>query len=273
MTLPYENYTLGRVAARHEKQILDKRDCFIIMDDDPAIIRLFERYSVNHRPIGAQNIEEALHLVETIQPSAIVVGSEQDRRLLEEVIHNSGQSLTIIVCPMPSGRRAMQLYGATDYLVKPVTQQALHNAVQRISVTAHHVLIIDDDQDTVRMFGRMLQTLPSVQEVWKAYSGREGLALMRHQRPDVVILDVLMRDVDGLTTLQIMQNDPALCDIPVIMASASGAAEAIAPVAKGKLCVESINGFQPIELVHCVEALLEAFTPTIALGLSETRSG
>jgi len=41
----------------------------------------------------------------------------------------------------------------------------------------------------------------------KAYSGREGLALMRYQRPDVVVLDVIMPDVDGLTILQIMQND------------------------------------------------------------------
>ncbi len=265
VTLPYENYTLGRVAARHEKQSLDKGDCFIVMDDDPEMIRLFERYSVNHRPLGAQNLEEALRLVETIQPSAIVVSNEQDRNLLVEATRKSGRPLNIISCPMPSGRRAMQLYGATDYLVKPVTQQALHNAMNRIDVPVQNVLVIDDDQDIVRLFGRMLQTLPHVQEVWKAYSGREGLALMRYQRPDVVVLDVIMPDVDGLTILQIMQNDTVLCDIPVIIASANGAAEAIAPVAKGKLCVESVNGLQPVELVHCIEALVSAFTPTIAL--------
>ncbi len=264
VTLPYENYTLGRITARHEKQSLDKGDCFIVMDDDPEMIRLFERYSVNHRPLGAQNLEEALHLVETIQPSAIVVSNEQDRNLLVDATRKSGRPLNIISCPMPSGRRAMQLYGATDYLVKPVTQQALHNAMNRIDVPVQNVLVIDDDQDIVRLFGRMLQTLPHVQEVWKAYSGREGLALMRYQRPDVVVLDVIMPDVDGLTILQIMQNDTVLCDIPVIIASANGAAEAIAPVAKGKLCVESVNGLQPVELVHCIEALVSAFTPTIA---------
>ncbi len=273
VTLPYENYALSRTNVRHERQATDKRDCFVILDDDPAIIRLFERYTVHHRLIAAQSVEEAIRLMEAIQPSAMVVSNEQDKNLLTAAAQRAGQSPAVIVCPMPSGRRAMQIYGATDYLVKPVTQQALHSAIQRINIVPYNVLVIDDDQDIVRMFGRMIQTLPGVQEVWKAYSGREGLALMRYQRPDLVILDVLMPDVDGLTTLQMMQNDPTLCDIPVIIASASGATEAIAPVAKGTLSVESINGFQPLELVHCVESLLDALTPTIAAERAESRPG
>jgi signal transduction histidine kinase/CheY-like chemotaxis protein len=262
--LPLENNVLSRTFIPHSKQSGDDNTCFVVMTDDPAVIRLFERYTVSHHVVGAQTIEEVLHLCQTVHPSAIVVGSEHDEARLLEITHNTDYNhIPVILCPMPSGKREIQIYGAADYLVKPITQQTLQAAIQRIDQPVHSILVIDDDQDIARMFSRMLQIVPGVREVWKAYTGQEGLVLMRHQRPDVIILDVLMPDIDGLTTLQIMKRDPALQNIPVIIASASGASEAIAPLTRGRLSVDPGDGFQPIQLVRCVEALLDTFTPTI----------
>src|SRR5258708_5437666 len=250
--LPLEDYTIHRPALQEGKHHAIEGDCFVVVDNDPAILKLFERYASKHRALGAQTIEEAFHLWRTVNPTAIIVGNERDREALLQGMQESNSPIAVISCPMPSGRRALQVEGVVDFLVKPVSQQTLYAAIEGINRPISNVLVIDDDQDIVRMFSRMIQTMPGVREVWKAYSGREGLALMRHQSPDAIILDVLMPDVDGLTTLQIMKNDPVLCDIPAIIVSASGAGEAIAPIAKGKLTVEPGNGSHPLKLSRCL---------------------
>ena len=116
---------------------------------------------------------------------------------------------------------------------------------------------MDDDQEIVRLFSRMIQAMSDQYIVRKAYGGVEGMALMQLQPPDVVLLDLLMPDIDGLTILEHMKTIPKLAHIPVIMISARGASESVASSIQGMLTVKKQNGFQPIELVHCIEDIVE----------------
>jgi CheY-like chemotaxis protein len=56
--------------------------------------------------------------------------------------------------------------------------------------------------------------------VLSADRGAEGLKLAREHRPDVVLLDVMMPEMDGPTMFSRMQADPALCGIPVVLLTA-----------------------------------------------------
>jgi CheY-like chemotaxis protein len=218
--------------------------------------QLFERYTSKHKAISAATLEEAARLVKNIQPSALVVDKSRAAN-----IHDVAGSTPVITCSMPSGRRTMQLYGATDYLVKPVSRAELFTSLERLNLPVHTILLIDDDPDVVRMFSRMLQTAPQQYELWKAYGGMEGLAQMEQQPPDVVLLDVLMPEVDGFEVVRKMKANPALASVPIIMISAYGAMETIEASADGELAVVKPAGFQPIELVRCIEALVEEFRP------------
>ncbi|HSM82883.1 MAG TPA: response regulator [Nodosilinea sp.] len=78
------------------------------------------------------------------------------------------------------------------------------------------VLIVDDD-DNIR-----LATQASIEIVagWRtllAASGAEGLALALAQKPDVILLDLMMPDMDGITTLRHLRSHPATQSIPVIL--------------------------------------------------------
>jgi DNA-binding response OmpR family regulator len=170
----------------------------------------------------------------------------------------------VIACAMPSGRRTMQHLGVTDYLVKPITSDGLRQALHRIGRDIHDILIIDDDREIVRLFHRMLQAMPEKYRVRKAYGGLEGLELMRLQPPDAVILDLLMPDLDGLSIVQRMHATAELAHIPIIVVSARGASEAIAPSSNGSLTINKPAGFQPLELVYCIEALIDNFSPATA---------
>jgi CheY-like chemotaxis protein len=54
-------------------------------------------------------------------------------------------------------------------------------------------------------------------DVVTAHNGSEGLALARQMRPMVIVLDVLMPELDGWSVLQVLQADPHLADVPVVM--------------------------------------------------------
>ncbi len=229
---------------------------FVVYDDDPFIARLFERYSQEHKILWAHTAAECDHLLEVVRPSALVIDMENNSLPVEQ--------FPVIRCTMPSGRRRMQNAGVSDYLVKPVTQSALHQALLGLERPIHSILIIDDDPEIVRLFSRMLSSFAQNAEVWKAYGGQEGLALLEQVRPDLVILDWLMPDVNGEMLLAHIQAAPTLKDTAVIVASARGASEALAVPVDGRLSVSKPGGFQPVELVRCVEALIGEFIPEVA---------
>jgi CheY-like chemotaxis protein len=201
-----------------------------------------------------------VHLVKAIEPTALIMDAHLDSQIQDAL---ADYPIPIIQCMMPSGKRAMQRYGISDFLVKPVTFEALSSALEKLAVPVKNVLVVDDEPDIVRLFTRMLQRLPQPCQVRKAYSGIECLRLMSNQRPDVVILDLLLPDIDGLSVVEQIKQDPLLTEVSIVLASAFGASDALQKTAHGNLTVSKRQGFEPIELVRCVEALVGAFKPAI----------
>ncbi|MGI9590973.1 MAG: response regulator [Myxococcota bacterium] len=81
------------------------------------------------------------------------------------------------------------------------------------------VLIVDDDED-VRYVTELAASRIGKWETVLASGGREGVEKARSDRPDVILLDVMMPDVDGPATLVLLREDPATADIPVIFLTA-----------------------------------------------------
>jgi CheY-like chemotaxis protein len=78
------------------------------------------------------------------------------------------------------------------------------------------ILLVDDDPDFVNITRTVLQS--KNHEVRTAANGQQALAAMRAEKPDVVLLDIMMSYVlDGVDVTHEMAADPALQDIPIIM--------------------------------------------------------
>ena len=91
----------------------------------------------------------------------------------------------------------------------------LHTSIKECLL---RILAIEDDRDTREMYGRMLRD--EGHEAVLAADGVEGLQRL-DPRPDLVILDLALPDMDGYDILRTMKADPTLCDIPVVVVSAS----------------------------------------------------
>ena len=87
-------------------------------------------------------------------------------------------------------------------------------------MTQTHILVIDDEPDILELIRYNLDR--HGYEVTCAPSGAEALSQLRRQRPDLVVLDLMLPDVDGLDVCKTMKRDAQTAHIPIIMLTARG---------------------------------------------------
>lgn len=80
------------------------------------------------------------------------------------------------------------------------------------------VLIIEDEEDAAELFAEMMRV--SGFRVLKTTNSAPALAMMTADKPDVVILDIMMPETSGLDILRQMRRDPELAGVPVVVVSA-----------------------------------------------------
>ncbi|MBC1238515.1 response regulator [Nostoc sp. 2RC] len=83
------------------------------------------------------------------------------------------------------------------------------------------ILVIDDEDDIRQLIQTCLEIMGGWQ-VLTASSGHQGLLLAQSYQPDAILLDVMMPDMDGLTTCQQLQANQITKNIPVILLTARG---------------------------------------------------
>jgi len=121
------------------------------------------------------------------------------------------------------------------------------------------VLVIDDEADLVEM---MRMALEQKFEVIVAYNGKEGVARARAEKPDVIILDIMMPEKDGFTACKELKGDSGTASIPILILT--GVAEYFGRTKFTKMSGMEIEAedfiakpVDPNELVHRVNALLK----------------
>lgn len=83
---------------------------------------------------------------------------------------------------------------------------------------AEKILIIDDDLDTLRLVGLMLQR--QGYQIVAATNGQQGLVRAEDDSPDLIVLDVMMPDMDGYEVARRLRKNPATATIPILMFTA-----------------------------------------------------
>lgn len=83
---------------------------------------------------------------------------------------------------------------------------------------AKKILAVDDERHIVRLV--QINLMKEGYEVVTANNGREALEMIASEKPDLVVMDVMMPEMDGFEALEKMKADPATADIPIIMLTA-----------------------------------------------------
>ena len=200
----------------------------LAIEDDPHIIQLYQRYlePEGYQVIPLTDSTKAVQQAQAIQPFAITLDVHmpnldgwQVMKALKSIPET--RSIPVIFCTIVESQAKGYSLGAADYLMKPILGEDLVNALARLESETEikHILVIDDDLDDLRLVEKALQ-LSGTYQVRLAQGGKKGLDAMQRNKPDAVILDLSMPEVDGFKVLEIMRADKQLKDTPVIILTA-----------------------------------------------------
>jgi two-component system, sensor histidine kinase ChiS len=90
--------------------------------------------------------------------------------------------------------------------------------MNEMNLVQKQIVIVEDEPDTAEMLADMMAL--NGYGVKKSFGGTQALQLIMREKPDAVLLDVMMPDLSGLEVLRFMRRDPRLEHIPVIVVSA-----------------------------------------------------
>lgn len=98
-------------------------------------------------------------------------------------------------------------------------EEGLASAVTQMQGHLRRVVVIEDNEAAARLMRRILEARSDCQ-VKIASNGASGIELIRSFRPDLIITDLMMPDVDGFTVINTMKTDPAFNHIPIVVVTA-----------------------------------------------------
>jgi len=118
------------------------------------------------------------------------------------------------------------------------------------------ILIIEDDKFLRELIARKL--IKEGYEISEAVDGEEGMKKVKEEKPDLVLLDLILPGIDGFEVLSKMKEDPALASIPVIILSNLGQKEDVEKGLKlGAVDYLIKAHFTPGEIIEKIKAALK----------------
>lgn len=118
------------------------------------------------------------------------------------------------------------------------------------------ILVVDDEPDVVELIGFNLQARGY--EVIAARNGLEALLKARRCQPDLIVLDVMMDGMDGLSVCEILRAQPSTKTIPVIIVTAAAGEMARLNSFSAGATDFMTKPFSPLDLVRKVGRILES---------------
>jgi len=199
----------------------------LVVDRDPCVASLIETYLTKrgYDVLIAHTAQAAAELAVRHLPRAItldVMLDDGDGFDLLQRLKNDPETadIPVLVLSVVCDEGKSMRLGAANYLEKPVDQRRLVSVIDGLvgSVASPLVLVADDDRDIVDSISRVLKAKGFA--VMPAYDGKEAMAAIARSRPDLVLLDLKMPEMDGYQVIQEIKTDPGLSDIPIVVMTA-----------------------------------------------------
>ncbi|MCU1277832.1 MAG: hypothetical protein JWM53_1378, partial [bacterium] len=240
----------------------------LIVDDDPAAqeLLLLTLQESGFRTIAVATAEDALLEARRAHPDVITldvflpsIDGWDLLRLLKT--DRDTAAIPVVMVSISSERGKAFSLGAIEHLVKPVARETLIEALARRSFTTRvqtsvqHVLAIDDDPQQLDLIRATLEPRGFV--VRGEPSGRAGIEAARHERVDLVLLDLMMPDMSGIEVVAELRADERTRAVPILLITAHELSAADRARLNGDVAaVLSKGATQVTDLVSEIERVL-----------------
>jgi adenylate cyclase len=200
----------------------------LVVDDEETVRDLMRRFLAREGfdVVTASDGPEGLALARQLSPALITLDvlmpGMDGWSVLQALKADPALALIpVVMLTIVDEQNRGYALGAADYLTKPIQRDRLRTLLERIRPEdgRRQVLIVDDDPEARRWLVRALTA-----EGWhasEAENGRAALARLRERRPDLIVLDLLMPEMDGFEFLAELQGDGRAPRVPVVVVTAA----------------------------------------------------
>lgn len=204
-------------------------DLILVVEDDDASRELLEetlKYS-GYRVVSTSRGMEAIELAEKTHPIAITLDimmpGMDGWEVLNKLKNNEKtKDIPVIITTMLDERKIGTALGAEEHFIKPVQKKTLIATLERIrkgsTDSPFHLLVVDDEKVAVEMIEEMLKGMNF--EVTSAFGGKEAIDIALKNRPDAILLDLMMPEVTGFDVIRTLKSKEESRDIPIIVCTA-----------------------------------------------------
>jgi signal transduction histidine kinase len=230
----------------------------VLVEADPEIFNITRRQVGSYEWIQVKDIQELDPVVRQYHPRAVVVNLAPDQ--MEQVLHLPEVPMPVIACSLPGRMQREDEMSRLTLLRKPVDMEVLKRELEHYG-DVRDLLVIDDDRGFVQLAERLVRATGKTVDVRWAYSGAEGISAMQEQHPDLVLLDLVMPDMNGMQVLERIQSDPDLQKIPVCLVT-SGSYELESFSRTGhRIVIYQSGGIRPSKTFGYLKAVLNLIEP------------
>ena len=205
------------------------RGTVLVIDDDPISGDLVSRYLVRdgYRVEVAESGDLGLALARQLKPDAITLdvmmpGMDGWTVLAALKADPELASVPVVMMSLLANRELAESLGATDSLQKPVQRPELDRLLAAIHAAERphpaRLLVVEDEPANADLLRRLLE-----RQGWTvdhAGNGQQALDAVAAHRPDLILLDLMMPEMDGLEFLERLRRNPAAISIPVVVLTA-----------------------------------------------------
>jgi CheY-like chemotaxis protein len=211
-----------------------KPPVILVADNDPAVKERIEPFlsHAGYEVVIAASAQEALRKAVQLQPLAVLIDTQLPPNggsgLVYDLRRESKTKDIPIVLTSKVNKESLPFdIGQADFLTKPIDRQQLLQMMVKFDLladgkrgkkTPSSILIVDDDPQNIRLVKAMLK--PFNMEIMVADGGKAGLEIALKKKPDLIILDLMMPDVDGFEVVSKLREDAAASQIPILIYTA-----------------------------------------------------
>ena len=201
------------------------RKTILVAEDNHQAAQLISLYlrEAEYNVAVAFDGEEAIEKAISLKPFAItldiVLPKKDGWQVMQELkSHPETADIPIIIISIVGDYELGFSLGALSYFVKPVGKEQLLKALSKINLERGKILVVDDRQEDIKLISSILQSEGF--EVIDASGGEEAIGKVFDEKPDLIILDLMMPVLNGFDVLERLRNSPEVKHIPIIICTA-----------------------------------------------------
>jgi CheY-like chemotaxis protein len=212
----------------------------LVADTDPAVRERIEPFlrRAGYQVEFANGTEDAIEMAIRLQPLAIMIDTalppDGAPELIDKLLRDPRtHDIPVLLTVRDEAEQLGLNIGRHDFLSKPIDRQQVLQMMVKYDLMADRrrankmpatVLVVDDDSRNTRLVEAMLK--PFKIEVLVASGGATGIKLALERKPDLVILDLMMPDVDGFNVVSALRKDSGTSQIPILIYTAKNVTSA-----------------------------------------------